>query len=114
MRTDRLPDTEQGRRVTAFLEAFSKGEGPPLASFLEKHAVPRADRTIEERVKGMNGLYDRTGKLTFKRLLGVRDDQIRVAVESEKDGEIQLIVGFEPAPPHRVTMVSFEAGERER
>lgn len=114
MATDRLPDTEQGRRVAAFLDAYSKGEGPPLASFLEKHAVPRADRTIEERVKGMNGLYDRTGKLTFKRLLGVRDDQMRVAVESEKDGEIQLIVSFEPKAPHRVTQLNFEAGNRER
>jgi CubicO group peptidase (beta-lactamase class C family) len=114
MRADRLPDTEQGRRVAAFLEAYSKGEGPPLASFLEKHAVPRTDRTIEERVKGMNGLFDRTGKLTFKRLLGVRDDQIRVAVESEKDGEIQLIVAFEPQAPHRMTQINFEAGYRER
>lgn len=114
MATDRLPDTEQGRRVAAFLDAYSKGEGPPLASFLEKHAVPRTDRTVEERVKGMNGLYDRTGKLTFKRLLGVRDDQMRVAVESEKDGEIQLIVSFEPAAPHRVTQINFEAGARER
>jgi len=114
MRTDRLPDSEQGRRVAAFIEAFSKGEGPPLASFLEKHAVPRADRTIEERVRGLNGIYDRTGKLTFKRLLGVRDDQIRAAVETEKDGEIQLIVSFEPAAPHRVTLFNFEAGNRER
>ena len=114
MRTDRLPDTEQGRRVGAFIDAYSKGSGPALASFLEKDAVPRTDRTVEERVKSLNGIYDRTGKLTFKRLLGVRDDQVRVAVESEKDGEIQLIVSFEPAAPHRVTLFNFEAGNRER
>ncbi len=114
MRADRLPDSEQGRRVAAFLDAYSRGEGAPLAAFLEKHAVPRTDRTIEERVKGLNGIYDRIGKLTFKQLLGVRDDQIRVAVESEKDGEIQLIVSFEPAAPHRVTLFNFEAGQRQR
>jgi CubicO group peptidase (beta-lactamase class C family) len=114
MRTDRLPDTEQGRRVAAFLDAYSKGEGAPLATFLEKHAVPRADRTVEQRAKSLNELYDRTGKLTFKQLLGVRDDQIRVAVVSEKDGEIQLIMSFEPAAPHRVTVFNFEAGQRER
>jgi CubicO group peptidase (beta-lactamase class C family) len=114
MRTDKLPDTEQGRRVAAFLEAFSKGTGPALAAFIEKQAVPRADRTVEERAKVLNGLFDRTGKLTFKQLLGVRDDQIRVAVESEKDGPIQLIISFEPAAPHRVTSFNFEAGERER
>ena len=114
MATDKLPDTEQGRRVAAFLEAYSKGTGPALAAFIQSQAVPRTDRTVEERVKGLNGLYDRTGKLTFKRLLGARDDQVRVAVESEKDGEIQLIVSFEPAAPHRVTLFNFEAGERQR
>jgi CubicO group peptidase (beta-lactamase class C family) len=114
MRTDRLPDTEQGRRVAAFLDAYSKGEGPSLAAFLEKYAVPRPDRTIEERVKGMNGMYDRTGKLTFKRLVGVNNEQIRFAVDSEKDGELTITMSFEPAAPRRVTLVNIEAGNRER
>ena len=114
MRTDRIPDTQQGHRLTAFLEAYSKGTGAALAEFIEKQAVLRPDRTVEERVKGLNGVYDRTGKLTFKQLLGVRDDQIRIAVESEKDGPIQLIMSFEPAAPHWVTVFNFEAGNRER
>lgn len=113
-RTDRLPDTEQGRRVAAFLDAYSKGQGPPLAAFLEKYAVPRPDRTIEERVKGMNGMYDRTGKLTFKRLVGVNNEQIRFAVDSEKDGELTITMSFEPVAPRRVTLVNIEAGNRER
>jgi hypothetical protein len=85
-----------------------------MEAFLAEHAVPRADRTIQERVKGLEGIYDRTGKMTFLRLLGVRDDQIRIAVMTEKDGEIQLLVGFEPAAPRRVTGFNFEAGNRER
>jgi CubicO group peptidase (beta-lactamase class C family) len=109
---DRLPDTEQGRRVAAFIEAYSKGSGPALAEFIEKQAVPRTDRTVEERAKGLNGLYDRTGKLTFKRLLEVRDDAIRMAILTERDGEIQLTVAFEPAPPHRVASFNFEAPPR--
>jgi hypothetical protein len=114
MRSDKLPDNIQGKRAGAFLEAFSKGTGPALAAFLEKNAVPRTDRTIEERVKGLNGIYDRVGKLTFKRLVGVRNDQIRIDVESEKDGQIMLIMFFEPASPNRVTLFNFEAGNRER
>src|SRR5215207_3831472 len=102
MAADRLPDNEQGRRAAAFLEAYGKGTGAALAAFLEKHAVPRADRTVEERAKGLNGMYDRTGKMTFKRLLGVRDDQIRMTVDSEKDGPLQLILLLEPKAPHRV------------
>jgi hypothetical protein len=85
-----------------------------MATFLTEHAVPRTDRTIQERVQGLEGIYDRTGKMTFLRLLGVRDDQIRVAVMTEKDGEIQLLVGFEPQAPRRVTGFNFEAGNRER
>ena len=112
MASDRLPDNVQGRRASAFIEAYSKGTGPALAAFLEQHAAPRSDRTIEERVKGLNGIYDRTGKLTFTRLVGVRDDQIRIAVESAKDGPLTLILLFEPSPPHRVTLFNFEAGER--
>ena len=112
MRSDRLPDNLQGRRAAAFIEAYSKGTGPALAKFLEQHAAPRTDRTIEERVKGLNDIYDRTGKLTFTRLVGVRDDQIRIAVESEKDGQLTLILLFEPSSPHRVTLFNFEAGER--
>jgi CubicO group peptidase (beta-lactamase class C family) len=111
---DRLPNNLQGRRAAAFIEAYGKGTGPALATFLEQHAAPRTDRTIEERVKALNGIYDRTGKLTFNRLVGVRDDQIRVAVESAKDGQLTLILFFEPGPPHRVTLFNFEAGERER
>jgi hypothetical protein len=112
--TDRLPDTQQGKRVAAFLDAYGKGTGAAMEAFLKEHAAPRTDRTIEERVKGLEGIYDRTGKLTFLRLLGVRDDQIRVAVMTEKDGEIQLFVGFEAAPSRRVTGFNFEAGNRER
>ena len=111
---DRLPDSQQGRRAAAFLDAWSKGTGPALATFLEQHAAPRTDRTIEERVKGLNDIYDRIGKLTFRKLLGVRDDQIRIGVASEKDGEMQLIMSFEPTAPHRVTLFNFEVGERER
>ena len=69
---------------------------------------------LNQRVKALEGISDRTGKLTFKQLLGVREDQIRIAVESANDGEIQLIVSFEPNPPHRVTVLNFEAGERRR
>ena len=112
--TDRLPGTAQGKRVAAFLDAYGKGSGQAMEAFLTEHAVPRADRTIQERVKGLEGIYDRTGKMTFLRLLGVRDDQIRIAVMTEKDGEIQLLVGFEPAAPRRVTGFNFEAGNRER
>jgi len=112
MRTDRLPDTPQGRRVAAFIDAYSKGTGPALETFLKEQAAPRSDRSLEERVKGLQGIYDRTGKLTFKRLLGVRDDQIRAAVESANDGEMQLIVSLEPTPPHRVTLFNFEVGQR--
>ncbi|HUQ80298.1 MAG TPA: serine hydrolase domain-containing protein [Gemmatimonadaceae bacterium] len=114
MASDRLPDNIQGRRAGAFLEAFSAGTGPALATFLEKNAVPRTDRTIEERVKGLEGIYDRIGKLTFKRLIGVRDDQIRVGVESEKDGPLMVIIQFEANAPNRVTLFNFEAGNRER
>jgi hypothetical protein len=114
MPSDRLPDNIQGRRAGAFLEAFSAGTGPALATFLEKHAAPRTDRTIEERVKGLNGIYDRIGKLTFKRLIGVREDQIRIGVESEKDGPLMVIVYFEPTAPNRVTLFNFEAGNRQR
>ena len=114
MSADRLPDNQQGRRTAAFLEAYSKATGAAIASFLEQHAVPRSDRTIEERAKGLNGIFDTTGKLTFVRLLGVRDDQIRVAVESAKDGPLTMILTFEPTPPHRVVLFNFEAGERGR
>jgi CubicO group peptidase (beta-lactamase class C family) len=112
--TDRLPDTQQGKRVAAFLDAYGKGSGQALEAFLTEHALPRTDRTMQERVQGLEGIYDRTGKMTFLRLLGVRDDQIRIAVMTEKDGEIQLFVGFEPSPTRRVTGFNFEAGNRER
>jgi hypothetical protein len=112
MAADKLPDTMQGRRVAAFLDAYAKASGPAIEKFLQEHTVSRTDRTLEERVKGLESIFDRTGKLTFKRLLGVRDDQIRAAVESANDGEIQLILSFESAAPHRVTLINFEAGER--
>ena len=112
--TDRLPDTQQGKRVAAFLDAYGKGTGQAIEAFLTEHAVPRTDRTIQERVKGLEGIYDRTGKMTFLRLLGVRDDQIRIAVMTEKDSEIQLLVGFEASAARRVTGFNFEAGNRER
>ena len=112
--TDRLPNTPQGKRVAAFLDAYGKGSGQAMEAFLTEHAVPRTDRTIQERVQGLEGIYDRTGKMTFLRLLGVRDDQIRIAVVTEKDGEIQLLVGFEAASARRVTGFNFEAGNRER
>ena len=114
MPSDRLPDNVQGRRAAAFLEAFGTGTTAALESFLTEHAAPRSDRTVEERARGLLGIHDRTGKLTFVRLAGVRADQIRVEVLSAKDGPLTLFMFFEPAPPHRATLFNFEAGERER
>ena len=114
MPSDRLPNNIQGRRAAAFLEAYGKGTGAAIQAFLEEHAAPRTDRTMEQRVRGLEGIYDRTGKLTFVRLAGVRNDQIRVEVQSAKDGPLTLIMFFEPNAPYRATLFNFEAGERER
>jgi hypothetical protein len=112
MRADRLPDTPQGKRIAVFLDAFATATAPVLSAYFDQQTVPRPDRTTAERVKGLQDIHDRIGNLTFKKLAGVRDDEMDVVVESAVDGEIHLIVSFEPAPAHRITQINFQAGFR--
>ncbi|MBL8987440.1 MAG: beta-lactamase family protein [Gemmatimonadetes bacterium] len=109
---DRLPDNQLGRRTAAFLAAYSKGTGPAMAAFLTEHAVPRADRTIEERAGQFETWYDTTGPLRFVRVVRVTASAIDVAVASAKDGPLVLTLTFEPAAPFRVQGFALEAGRR--
>src|SRR5262249_6864861 len=50
-----LPDTEQGRRAAAYLEAFNSGQDDALRAFLEANVTKSslAERPVEQRLTGL-------------------------------------------------------------
>jgi CubicO group peptidase (beta-lactamase class C family) len=98
--SDRMPDTPIGRRMTAFLEAFSSGEAA-MTKFIGEQMVP-SDQAPSARARAGQPMRDRVGRLTFRRVLSAEASRLVVVVDAENVGQLKVTIETEPTAPYRV------------
>lgn len=107
----RLPDTAEGRRLSAFLAAARTGTEAAVCEFIEKNFSPVAlkETPVEPRLRRIFGLVSRFGPFDLVRALPPKHDGAAVIVASKKDGKrYELNLELEGSPARGVLGVDFD------
>jgi CubicO group peptidase (beta-lactamase class C family) len=101
----KLPDTFAGRKCSAWLEVFNRGDREAYRAFLEKNFPSRV-----ERLNGEMNFRGQTGGFDVKRVEESSDTKIVVlAQERGSDQMARLEMEVEAAEPHRITSLTLKA-----
>jgi D-alanyl-D-alanine carboxypeptidase len=101
-----LPDTPQGRAAAAYLRAFSSGDAATMRAFIDTQ-ITKDGRSLDERVSRYQQIFADMGGLSF---VGVRiapDNSFALQVNSVHQGELTMLMSFEPVAPFRIAGVQF-------
>ena len=109
-RVVKLPDTPQGKRVQAYIEAFNTGDVKHYLAMQEQHLALDVlkKRSAEERTKMFERMRADFGKLEPRDLLGASDAEIRLAVPNLKGEVATFTFRFEPVAPFRLSGIAVE------
>jgi D-alanyl-D-alanine carboxypeptidase len=107
------PDREAVAR--AFFDALASGKPEQFEAMAQARFSPvlLARRTPAERAQMVERIRGDFGTMTLGGIGNVTDDQVMLVVRGSTGmaGRIQLTI--EPAPPHRITLVSIEVGDQD-
>ncbi|HKY04723.1 MAG TPA: serine hydrolase domain-containing protein [Blastocatellia bacterium] len=105
----RLPETEAGRRVAAFITAFNAGE-QLMRRFFAANVSPEslARRPIEPRIENYRNMKSGMGSIHLRRVIEASAAAITVLVEAQNGDWYEIGFQFEPQPPHHFAGFSVE------
>ena len=107
----RLPETVEGRRLSAFLAAARTGTEAAVREFIEKNFSPAAlkETPVEPRLRRIFGLVSRSGPFELARILPPGPDRAGAIVVSKKDGKsYELSLELEGGPERGVLGVDLD------
>ena len=108
----KFPDTEAGRRVAAYIEAFNSGSDSSLRDVFANHFSKSslARFTDEERLQMYRRLYSELGKLELRRVAQSSDGRITAIFSTANGIPARFEFNLEPEPPHKLTGVGIAIG----
>ena len=104
-----LPDTPQGKRVKAYVEAFNTGDEQQFLKAQEQMTAPDvlSRRTPEQRAQMYTRMRGDFGTLQIRRV-AASPDQIRVVVPDKDGNEAIMVFDFEARAPYRITGIGID------
>ena len=110
-----LPDTPQGRRVKAFVDAFNSGDEAKFLKAQEEMMTPEtlAKRPAEQRAKMYARMRGDFPTMKVKRAVA-EPDQIRAVIEDRDGNEAIFTFDFEAKAPYKVKGLGIDIGNVER
>lgn len=110
-----LPDTPQGKRVQAFIDAFNTGDEQKFLKAQEElMAVDTlARRPAAERAKMYGRMKGDFGTFKVKRAIA-DGDKIRVVIPDKDGNEAIFSFELEPKAPYRIKGIAVDLGDVER
>jgi hypothetical protein len=110
-----LPDTPQGKRVKAFIEAFNSGDEKTFLKAQEElmSSDALAKRPATDRAKMFNRMKGDFGKLTVKRAAAT-PEKIRVVVADKEGNDAIFSFDFETRAPYKIKGIGVDIGNVER
>jgi CubicO group peptidase (beta-lactamase class C family) len=108
-----LPDSEAGRRVVSWFQAYNAGTEAALVAFFAANVPPEEleRRPARERAARTLGLRRETGELRVGRVVRSTPDAVAVMAANGRGEWFELSLAFEQAAPHRLVGVRIEQGE---
>lgn len=105
------PDTPQGRRIQALLQAFRAGTPDAIRAFVSGNFSPEAlkEGPIDARVQRLSGLAGQTGPLDFQKMLETGPGEAAFLARSTKNGEwLEIGLRLDPPPGHGIRGLRFD------
>ncbi len=111
--TPKLPDTQAGQRVAAYIQAFNSGDEQLMRAFITTNVAPSAlqQRPVDARIEVYREMRADIGTLALRRVLAAGADAITLSAQSRQGKWLTLGFAFEPAPPHKLLGLRIEEGE---
>lgn len=100
-----LPDTPQGKRVAAWLEAFNSGDEKVFTKVQDEQFAPSvlARRTPEERAKMYQRLKGDFGTMKVEKVTKATALQIAIQVPTQDGATGTFTFDFEDKAPFKIT-----------
>jgi len=110
-----LPDTPQGKRVKAYIDAFNSGDEKKFLAAQEElmAADTLSRRPAAERAKMFNRMRGDFGTLTIKRAAST-PEKIRAVVPTKEGDEAIFSFEFEAKAPYKIKGILVDIGNVER
>jgi CubicO group peptidase (beta-lactamase class C family) len=112
----KLPDTDQGRCVRAYVAAFNSGDDGSMRQFFNEHlAASSLERVpMEQRLALTDRLRDDVGELELRAVREVTEDGASVVLAGSGGRLLLFTFRFEPEEPHGLLGIRVEpAGEQD-
>jgi len=111
--TPELPDTQVGKRVTAYIDAFNSHDDKTFGQFLSDSLSQKslASRSMEDRFKMYHQMYDDLGRLELKRIMSAKEDAISVVMKGENGPSVEMHFQFESDEPRKIVSMRVELSE---
>ena len=85
-----IPDTPEGRQISAFVAALAKPEPAALREFIQGHyaASALAQTPIEERIERFKGMAATVGEIQVERVLAAQGGRAEFVARAKQSGDV--------------------------
>jgi CubicO group peptidase (beta-lactamase class C family) len=106
----KLPDTQAGRRVAAYIEVFNSGDEQKVRQFFTDNISPAAlqQRPLEARLGVYRNMHGRLGAIRLRRVLRSSEASVAALFETENGDWVEITFEFEAETPHRFLALRVE------
>jgi CubicO group peptidase (beta-lactamase class C family) len=106
----KFPDTDAGKRVAGYINAFNGDNEKELRAFLEANISPESlkRRPINQRMQTLAQLKADVGALEAVKIIAAREDAITLIASSANGKWLELSFEFENNTPHKLMGVRLE------
>lgn len=100
----KVPDTPQGRLVTAYVKAFNSGDEKAMSEFITNNVAASAlqQRPLDKRLEVYREMRGNIGTLDVRRVVGAKDNEVVVLARTKEGEWRELTFMLEPTPPHKL------------
>lgn len=105
-----LPDTPQGKRVSAYLQAFNAGDEKGFMAMQDAQVKSELlqKRTSAERSAMFKRMKGDFGTLKVARVVKASDTEIVLLVPNKEGIEATFTFSFDTAAPHQIAGIAVE------
>ena len=105
-----LPDTPQGKRIAAYIQAFNTGDEKTFMAAQEAQIKPELlkKRSAEERSQMFKRMRGDFGTLKVAKLLKASDTEVQLLVPNKEGIEATFTFSFDAAAPHLISGIAVE------
>lgn len=100
----KVPDTPQGRLVTAYVKAFNSSDEKAMRDFITNNVAASAlqQRPLDKRLEIYREMRGNMGTIDVRRVVGAKDDEVVVLARTKEGEWRELTFMLEPTPPHKL------------